>query len=330
MVEPLCSFLIRRSLVSMVLQLILGKGQPLTKQIIILFYLLLESGVPRKDILAVPHSLILLLKAGYSLNNQGDVWAYVHQITRRLCDYTCHSSSVPPYLRPSEVNSTSDIDIFRHGLLVRNRLWTFGSVLGSHGVQHHGKYAFEFHLGGDGVIQVGWSSGFNQFNEYGGWGIGDYPDSYAFDGSRVRKWNGRDVDQDTYGLAWHTRDIVTCLIDLDSRNISFMLNGNDMGVAFTDIDNSKIWYPAVSLTGGQWGSFLFGSALDPMKFCPTTHLSISPSTEEIDSARTVLTFENMEGVRLSPLPTYNEGAADTTLLLYYEAKVGLLGSEADM
>ena len=26
-------------------------------------------------------------------------------------------------------------------------------------------------------------------------GVGDYLDSYSFDGSRVRKWNGRDVDE---------------------------------------------------------------------------------------------------------------------------------------
>lgn len=33
--------------------------------------------------------------------------------------------------------------------------------------------------------------------------------------------------------------------------ISFSLNGDDMGVAFTDVDTSLQWAPAVSLSSGQ-------------------------------------------------------------------------------
>jgi hypothetical protein len=55
-------------------------------------------------------------------------------------------------------------------------------------------------------------------------------------------------------------------LDLTDRTISFILNGVDLGIAFKNIDSRKAWYPAVSMTGGQWGRFRFGSALDPLRY----------------------------------------------------------------
>ena len=48
--------------------------------------------------------------------------------------------------------------------------------------------------------------------------VGDTVNSYAYDGSRVRKWN---VSTCKYGEEWLSGDIIGCTIDLDSGVIEF-------------------------------------------------------------------------------------------------------------
>jgi hypothetical protein len=48
--------------------------------------------------------------------------------------------------------------------------------------------------------------------------VGDTVNSYAYDGSRVLKWN---VSTEKYGEAWLSGDIIGCAIDLDSGVIEF-------------------------------------------------------------------------------------------------------------
>ena len=56
---------------------------------------------------------------------------------------------------------------------------------------HHlqGKWLYEVTLGTGGIMQLGWATHACQFSNEEG--VGDSPDSYAFDGKRVRKWNIR-------------------------------------------------------------------------------------------------------------------------------------------
>lgn len=48
--------------------------------------------------------------------------------------------------------------------------------------------------------------------------VGDTLDSYAFDGSRVRKWN---LNADDYGEKWEESDVIGCCIDLDEGCVEF-------------------------------------------------------------------------------------------------------------
>ena len=41
-----------------------------------------------------------------------------------------------------------------------------------------------------------------------------------------------------YGFRWHIGDVIGCMIDMDTLNIQFTVNGEDLGVAFTEIDIS--------------------------------------------------------------------------------------------
>ena len=131
-----------------------------------------------------------------------------------------------------------------------------------------GKFAYEFRIGTDGIIQIGWASDEVDFNQLGGWGVGDDENSYAYDGCRTRKWHGNYTGDYAYGTAWEVNDIVTCLLDLSNGTMSFLLNNKDLGVAFTGIDATKTWYPAASFTENQYGEFKFGGVFEEMEFKP--------------------------------------------------------------
>lgn len=132
------------------------------------------------------------------------------------------------------------------------------------------------------------------------------------------------------------KDVVTCLLDLDEGTMTFLLNGVDLGVAFKNIDRGRCWYPAVSLTTDEWGSFRFGSVLDPMVFCPDGYacipasqysptLVVSPPSlvdehiPEVEDPVRGFTFPLI----IPPLASYYD--PDVELSFYFEVQVGLRG-----
>uniref|UniRef100_V9K7B4 E3 ubiquitin-protein ligase RNF123 n=1 Tax=Callorhinchus milii TaxID=7868 RepID=V9K7B4_CALMI len=121
---------------------------------------------------------------------------------------------------------------------------------------YQGKWMYEVLISSQGLMQIGWCTLHCRFNQEEG--VGDTPDSYAYDGNRVRKWN---VTTTSYGKSWAAGDIVTCVIDLDEGKIGFCLNGISLGVAF---DNIKLgpglaYFPAISLSFKESVAFNFGS-----------------------------------------------------------------------
>ena len=67
-----------------------------------------------------------------------------------------------------------------------------------------GKWSYEATLGSSGIMQLGWCTARCPFTRENG--VGDAPDSFAFDGHRVRKWN---VSSQPYGKAWVAGDVIT-------------------------------------------------------------------------------------------------------------------------
>nr|XP_032822269.1 E3 ubiquitin-protein ligase RNF123 isoform X1 [Petromyzon marinus]XP_032822271.1 E3 ubiquitin-protein ligase RNF123 isoform X2 [Petromyzon marinus] len=142
---------------------------------------------------------------------------------------------------------------------------------------HTGKWMYEVLLSSKGLMQIGWCTLDCRFNQEEG--VGDTPNSYAYDGNRVRKWN---VTTTNYGKPWAAGDVVTCLIDLDDASISFCLNGLSMGVAFPDVRLGPgfAYFPAISLSFRENVSFNFGSrplrypveGYRPLQDPPTTDL----------------------------------------------------------
>ncbi|CAL8336477.1 unnamed protein product [Lota lota] len=134
---------------------------------------------------------------------------------------------------------------------------------------YKGKWVYEVLISSQGLMQIGWCTLNCHFNQEEG--VGDTPDSYAYDGNRVRKWN---VTTTNYGKSWAAGDIVSCMIDLDEGTITFCLNGQSLGTAFTDIKMGPgvAYFPAISLSFKESVAFNFGSR--PLRYpsgCDSTY-----------------------------------------------------------
>ena len=82
------------------------------------------------------------------------------------------------------------------------------------------------HLGTCGIQQIGWATLQCPFTSEEG--VGDAPDSYAWDGKRVQRWN---VSPHPYGTPWASGDVVGVCADMEAGTLSFVKNGTDMGGA---------------------------------------------------------------------------------------------------
>jgi len=85
---------------------------------------------------------------------------------------------------------------------------------------------YEVILGTCGIQQIGWATLQCPFTSEEG--VGDAPDSYAWDGKRVQRWN---VSPHPYGTPWASGDVVGVCADMEAGTLSFVKNGTDMGGA---------------------------------------------------------------------------------------------------
>ncbi|XP_076313486.1 E3 ubiquitin-protein ligase RNF123-like isoform X1 [Tachypleus tridentatus] len=164
-----------------------------------------------------------------------------------LNDYTREQKGDTGRLGPKHVvfdSNTSvgglNIDKEKLGLFGQGN---FSSIL-SNTCVYRGKWQYEVMLGSVGVMQIGWATSGCKFSKEKG--VGDTPDSFAFDGSRIQKWN---VTSHKYGEPWSLGDIIGCVIDLDNGKMAFYRNGVSLGEAFNCVRMGPgfAYFPAVSL-----------------------------------------------------------------------------------
>ena len=134
-----------------------------------------------------------------------------------------------------------------------------------------GTFYFEVDVVKAGLAQLGWMDSEAQARDATGMGCGDTSHSWAFDGSRVKKWNKTSED---YGEAWSEGDVVGCYVCVTKREVSrdgdeksekneekkkkkldtpyqadigFTLNGQDLGLAFEKQPFHKAIRPAITM-----------------------------------------------------------------------------------
>ena len=138
-----------------------------------------------------------------------------------------------------EISSTSNFSSFRANTCL-----------------YDGKWMYEVILLSDGLQQIGWSPLSWSFTDE--MGVGDFIDSYAYDGKRKKKWNIKD---ENYGSDWTRGDVIGVALDLTNATISFYRNGISLGVAYQNI-RTKVhglaYFPALSVSHGESCILNFG------------------------------------------------------------------------
>ena len=106
---------------------------------------------------------------------------------------------------------------------------------------------------------LGWRTRKCEYRPEKGNGVGDDVHSCAFDGARLKIWNGQvsQTENNDYGVQWVAGDIVSCLFSWYG-DVSFWLNGVDLGVAFRNMNPHLDYFPAASLAMQQHCRFNFG------------------------------------------------------------------------
>ncbi|XP_031562489.1 E3 ubiquitin-protein ligase RNF123-like isoform X2 [Actinia tenebrosa] len=177
-----------------------------------------------------------------------------------------------------------------------------------------GKWMYEILLGSKGIMQLGWATLSCNFTSEEG--VGDTPDSFAYDGHRVRKWN---MSTAKYGEEWMAGDVIGCSLDLDEGKISYSRNGKSLGVAFDNVRYGPgvAYFPAVSLSYGESCQLNFGAypfkfpmeGFKPLQDPPTA--IVSKATELMNCLDRLLPSPD----RVACLPPSLHGRSDTLSFL---------------
>ena len=119
---------------------------------------------------------------------------------------------------------------------------------------YRGKWYYEVHLGENRNMQIGFAMAGFEVEPGSGKGVGsrDTPSrSWAYDGGCQRKYSHGWISY-ANSIKWKAGDVVGCLLDLQQRQVSFSLNGENLGVAFGEVWAKKTEpiFPAASLKGG--------------------------------------------------------------------------------
>ncbi|KAI9334579.1 concanavalin A-like lectin/glucanase domain-containing protein [Obelidium mucronatum] len=279
--EKVRRFFQANSISVILVSLIRLNSKVLCNQAIATLAMCLQQGLSRDHLSAIPNLTDTLL--AHILVEESSATKFYGNI---IFDYLCDCTSKDMFRMSDEAVAEINLDsmtpflyLSKNKLELRNDSWTFESARCNVSVSGHGKYAFEVTLNTDGIIQVGWATENCNFDPEGGEGVGDNEFSYAYDGNRVKKWHSYFTTNNSYGQEWASGDVITICIDLDRKTISYSRNGNDLGVAFENVDSSLNWYPAASLAGGQGCSFSFGGAQNELRYLPNGYQTISQALQ---------------------------------------------------
>ncbi|KAJ3007231.1 UNVERIFIED_CONTAM: hypothetical protein HDU68_003633, partial [Siphonaria sp. JEL0065] len=279
--EQVRRFFESNSISVILISLIRLNSKVLCNQAIAALGMCLQQGLSRESLSSIPNLMDSLL-SHILVEESPATKFYGNVIFDYMADFSSHDMFQTTEEAVAEVDLNSMTPFLywsKDKLEVRNDSWTFESARCNVSVTGEGKYAYEVTLNTDGIIQIGWVTETCNFDPEGGEGVGDNAFSYAYDGNRVKKWHSFFTTNNSYGEEWTSGDVITVLIDLDEKTVSYLRNGNDLGVAFTNVDSKLNWYPAVSLAGSQGCAFTFGGANDALRYKPESYSTIASTVE---------------------------------------------------
>ena len=118
------------------------------------------------------------------------------------------------------------LKISADGLTARCDAFSFESVRCTFCV-NEGVWFYEATVITSGVMQIGWATKESKFMNHEGYGIGDDEYSLSYDGCRQLIWFNASSFPHQHP-SWKSGDVLGCLLDLNSLQTVFYLNGNPL------------------------------------------------------------------------------------------------------
>ncbi|XP_076338437.1 RING finger and SPRY domain-containing protein 1-like isoform X1 [Tachypleus tridentatus] len=180
---------------------------------------------------------------------------YAYENTNRInINALLNSNDVSEYLK-----------ISADGLMARCDASSFESVRCTFQVDS-GVWFYEVTIVTSGVMQIGWATKDSKFLNHEGYGIGDDEFSIAYDGCRQLIWYSASSKAHTH-RCWKPGDILGTLLDLDSYQIIFYLNGNPLTPCMDVFQSARSgFFAAASFMSFQQCEFNFGHK--PFRYPP--------------------------------------------------------------
>ncbi|XP_012549043.1 RING finger and SPRY domain-containing protein 1 isoform X1 [Bombyx mori] len=221
-----------------------------------------------------------LLKLEKLANNEDYVWRQVgfcaqwaldnlFVIENRPLSYeTVDMTPINVILNSHDVSEYLKISC--NGLEARCDSYSFESVRCTFQVDN-GCWYYEVTIVTPGVMQIGWATKNSHFLNHEGYGIGDDLYSLSYDGCRKLIWYKAKPASVQDLPEWQPGDILGCLIDLNTREAIFSLNGRCLTPCTEIFETTRCckqgFFAAASFMAFQQCRFNFGHL--PFSFPPT-------------------------------------------------------------
>ncbi|XP_045510082.1 RING finger and SPRY domain-containing protein 1-like isoform X2 [Colias croceus] len=161
------------------------------------------------------------------------------------------------------------LQIAPNGLEARCDSYSFESVRCTYQADE-GCWYYEATMITPGVMQIGWATKNSHFLS-DGFGIGDDLYSISYDGCRKLVWyNAKPTAVDEV-QTWQPGDVLGCLIDLNTKEVIFSLNGHRLPPCNDIFEATRYgFFAAASFMAYQQCRFNFGK--DPFRYPPVDRL----------------------------------------------------------
>ncbi|KYK60437.1 hypothetical protein DCS_01574 [Drechmeria coniospora] len=177
-----------------------------------------------------------------------------HNVIERPSASGCEDSVAPLPARWNKDEIGQGIEVQSDGLTIKytgsknhhEREYEAGGVRADHYMPSDGGlYYFEVQIlhgkRDDITIAVGFSAKNTSLSRAVGW----EPESWGYHGDDGRTYAGQNLGR-TYASSFDVGDVIGCGVNFRDHTAFFTRNGVNLGVAFTDVDRSKM-YPTVTL-----------------------------------------------------------------------------------